>query len=95
MKLVVDELVAIYEKIESGDPYDLLGIGPDASADEVKKRHRKLSSQFNPEILSSQLPEDLAAMAHELSVALVAARDKLTEPRSHKSAAPLPSSEKE
>jgi tetratricopeptide (TPR) repeat protein len=95
MKLVVDELVALHEKMLAGDPYELLGVGPDASIEEVKKRHRKLASRFNPEILSSQLPEDLAAMAHALSKGMVEARDQMTQPRSNKSTAPAPENETE
>jgi len=84
MKLVVDELVELHEKMETGDAYELLGIGPDASIDEAKSKYRKLASRFNPEILSSQLPEDLAAIAHALAHGLAEARDEVTTPKAKK-----------
>ncbi|MEE2902691.1 MAG: hypothetical protein VYC39_10180 [Myxococcota bacterium] len=84
MKLIVDELSALEEKIERGDPYALLGVGGDAAIDQIKSAHRKLSSRFNPKILSSQLPADLTEVAHRVYAALEQAKDELTQPTNQK-----------
>ena len=34
---------------EQRDPYDVLGVSKDASADEIKKAYRKLSRTYHPD----------------------------------------------
>ena len=35
---------------EQRDPYDVLGVSKDASADEIKKAYRKLSKKYHPDL---------------------------------------------
>jgi DnaJ like chaperone protein len=46
--------------------YDVLGLTPDATDDEVKKAYRKLSIEYHPDMVASKgLPEEFAKFATE------------------------------
>ena len=48
------------------DPYEILGLKPDASDQEVKRAYRKLMSQHHPDKLVAQgLPEEMIKLATE------------------------------
>src|SRR5205085_7166853 len=55
-------------------PYDVLGVKPDATADEIRKAYRKLAKQFHPDLN----PGKPAAEARFKAVA--AANDLLSDP---------------
>src|ERR1700741_3962093 len=55
-------------------PYEVLGVKPDASADEIRKSYRKLAKQFHPD-LNPGKPE-----AEERFKAVSAAYDLLSDP---------------
>lgn len=42
-------LLLILSHVLAFDPYEVLGVGPDAQPDEIKKAFRKLSKQFHPD----------------------------------------------
>ncbi|HEX3520999.1 MAG TPA: DnaJ domain-containing protein, partial [Stellaceae bacterium] len=55
-------------------PYEVLGVKPDASADEIRKVYRKLAKQFHPD-LNPGKPE-----AEERFKSISAAYDLLSDP---------------
>ena len=41
---------SINKMAEQKNPYDVLGVSKDASADEIKKAYRKLSKKYHPDL---------------------------------------------
>lgn len=55
-----------YQARASSHSYDVLGITPDASDDEVKKAYHKLSIEYHPDMVASKgLPAEFAKFATE------------------------------
>lgn len=67
---------------DAGNPYEILGLSPNASETEIKARHRKLAVQYHPDRLSG-LGEgtDLIAAANRKLAAINAAFDTLRKER--------------
>ena len=60
------------------DPYNVLGISPNASEDEIKTAYRKLSQQYHPDRQSDSVMADIA---NEKMAEINAAYDKIMEMR--------------
>ncbi len=64
------------------DYYEVLGVGRDATQDEIKRAYRKLMSQHHPDKLIAQgVPEDMIKLATEKSQEISAAYDLIDKTR--------------
>ena len=64
------------------DAYEALGLTPDASDSEIKRRYRRLMSENHPDKLASRgLPESMRAVAEERTREINAAYDLVKEAR--------------
>ncbi len=64
--------------MEKGDdPYEILGVGYDASEDEIKKTYRKLALKYHPDRQSTDEDKE---KAHDVFAKISAAYDTLTDP---------------
>lgn len=64
------------------DAYEALGLSPDASPAEIKRRYRKLMSENHPDKLASRgLPESMRAVAEERTREINTAYDLIKEAR--------------
>lgn len=59
------------------DPYELLGLGPAATPDEIRAAYRRRAAEWHPDVQ----PPDKRAWAQERMIALNAARDLLLDTR--------------
>ncbi len=67
---------------DAEDPYEILGIGADASDDDVKKTYRALIRENHPDRLMAQgLPEEFIDLANEKMATINAAYDKVCKQR--------------
>lgn len=64
------------------DAYEALGLRPDASPAEIKRRYRKLMSENHPDKLAARgLPESMRAVAEERSREINTAYDLIKQAR--------------
>ena len=64
------------------DAYEALGLSPDATPQEIKRRYRKLMSENHPDKLASRgLPESMRPVAEERSREINSAYDLIKEAR--------------
>lgn len=64
--------------MEKGDdPYEILGVGYDASEEEIKKTYRKLALKYHPD---RQSTEEEKEEAHDVFAKISAAYDTVTDP---------------
>jgi len=73
------ELVAMHKKI-GGSAFELLGIESSASDLQITQARRKRAKRFSPDLLMSQLPDDLLEKARELMAAINQAAEMLSDP---------------
>lgn len=66
-------------KEASADPYQTLGVAPDAGQDEIRQAYRRLAAQYHPDKVA-HLGEDLRRLAAEKFKAIQAAYDALKKP---------------
>lgn len=67
------------------DAYEALGLKPDASDSEIKRRYRRLMSENHPDKLASRgLPESMRAVAEERTREINAAYDLIKDARNIK-----------
>jgi hypothetical protein len=64
------------DKSRAQDPYELFGITPSATRDEIESRYRELAQQYHPDKVS-HLGEDLQKVAHEKMLQITEAYRKL------------------
>ena len=59
------------------DPYQVLGIAPTASEDEIKQTYRRLIREHHPDkLIAEGMPEEMVQVANEQMAAINAAYDK-------------------
>ena len=64
------------------DAYEALGLSPDSSPAEIKRRYRKLMSENHPDKLAAKgLPESMRAVAEERSREINTAYDLIKQAR--------------
>ena len=64
------------------DYYEVLGVGQDAGADQIKKAYRKLMSENHPDKLAGRgLPESMREMAEERTREISHAYDVIKDAR--------------
>lgn len=67
---------------ERRDPYDVLGLTPKASNEELKSRYRKLVAENHPDKLMARgVPEEFVSMATEKIAAINEAYDEIAKER--------------
>ena len=78
-----ERLKNIHLGADGGDnPYDVLGISPDASDEEVKKTYRKLIRENHPDTLMAQgVPQEFIDLANEKMATINAAYDRIEKQR--------------
>ena len=64
---------------ESDNPYEVLGLKPDATPEQIQAAYRELAKKYHPDRLS-HLGEDFAHLANEKFLAIQKAYDKLNKP---------------
>lgn len=62
------------------DPYAVLGVSPDATPDEIAHAYREQMKRYHPDRVAD-LGEDLQRLAHEKSVAIQQAYERLRASR--------------
>ena len=68
--------------IEDLNPYMVLGIGPDASNDEIKDWYRKLVREIHPDkLVASGMPEEAVDLAGKSLATINAAYDQISRER--------------
>jgi DnaJ-class molecular chaperone len=65
---------------EPRTPYEVLGVEPTASADEIRRAYQRLIQQYHPDRLDTMAPE-LRALAERRTKQLNAAYEALQGPR--------------
>jgi len=64
------------------DPYEILGVGRDASDEEIKRTYRTLSRENHPDALMAKgVPQEFIDLANEKMAAINAAYDKVAKHR--------------
>jgi len=67
---------------DKGDPYEVLGITPGASDDELKQAYRKLTRDYHPDTLIAKgLPQEFIDLANEKMAAINGAHDQISKQR--------------
>lgn len=67
---------------DSGDPYRILGIAPDAPGEDIKARHRQLVRDHHPDRLTAHgVPEEFRVLADRKLAAINAAYDAIRKER--------------
>lgn len=67
---------------DAGSPYDVLGIDPSASDEQVKARHRKLVRENHPDlVVGLGLPDEMIAVANRKLAAINAAFSVIAKER--------------
>ncbi len=67
---------------EAADPYEILGLKPDASDEEVKRTYRKLIRENHPDTLIAQgVPQEFIDLANEKMAIINAAYDRVEKQR--------------
>jgi DnaJ-domain-containing protein 1 len=64
------------EETVDGDPYEVLGVGPGASKEEIKAAYKKLAAQYHPDKVQ-HLGKEFQELAHKKFVAIQKAYDAL------------------
>ena len=63
-------------------PYEVLGVSPSASDDEVRKAHRRLVREYHPDVAKAKgLPDDFLDFAHEKMSAINEAWSRVKKER--------------
>lgn len=78
-----------FRRVEAGfmgpdesDPYTIIGVGREASDDEIKSAYRKLIRENHPDTLTAQgLPEEFVKVANDKMAAINAAYDRIEKER--------------
>lgn len=77
----LEQIKALFYQ-SSDHTYQVLGISPGASNDEVKKAYRKMVREFHPDKLQAKgLPEDFLKMAHDKMAEINKAYDDISKQR--------------
>ncbi len=64
------------------DPYEVLGVAPDSSEDEIKKTYRRLIREHHPDkLIAEGMPEEMVQVANEQMAAINAAYDRIAKLR--------------
>ena len=64
------------------DPYEVLGVDPDSSEDEIKKTYRRLIREHHPDkLIAEGMPEEMVQVANEQMAAINAAYDRIARLR--------------
>lgn len=67
---------------DAENPYQILGVAPDASDEEIKARHRSLVREHHPDRLIAQgMPEEMVQVANEQLARINAAYDEVRQRR--------------
>lgn len=64
------------EEAVDGDPYEVLGVGPGASKEEIKAAYKKLAAQYHPDKVQ-HLGKEFQELAHKKFIAIQKAYDAL------------------
>ncbi len=75
-------IVASHADDGEADPYEVLGVGPEASNDEIRKTWRRLSREYHPDRMIAQgMPEEMIEVANTRMAAINAAYDRIAQMR--------------
>ena len=76
-----ERIRASYDKPETSNPYEVLGVDREAGDDEIKKAYRKLIHENHPDKLMAQgLPQEFIDLANEKMAAINSAYDTIKKP---------------
>lgn len=68
---------------DASNPYVVLGVGPDSSFNEIKRRYRQLVAESHPDrLIARGVPEEFLAIANTRLAALNAAYEQIEKSRS-------------
>jgi len=77
---------AIEAKV-STDPYEVLGVSPDATLEDVKQAYRQRMQEYHPDrFAQAELPEELTTLANDMASRITNAYQKLSEQLTRKEA---------
>jgi DnaJ like chaperone protein len=77
-----EQLASQHVRLEAGlDPYAVLGLAPNADADEIRRVYRRLVAEHHPDrLIAKGVPEDLIDVATDRMKAINLAYQALTKP---------------